>query len=442
MSNFSAAPGEGQIQELTIFSNYFKDLNLAGNSFIELILYESILDYSVRASFSFVDTGYRSSGNSVAITEADGINLVSGEKVFLKVTDGYGQVISCKNDYQLRVNSLKSADETVNKTIISLDFYSKECIDNELVENRVTKRYEGKISDSVESILKNVLKTPKNLDIDPGLNDFNFLGHVEKPFYKIAWLAKRTVPDMPDSKGKLAGYFFFETLDDGVGSGGYKFKSIDMMWSQTPKRKLIYNDLVATPPGYNAKILSYSFNNSTSIDKLLKSGAFSSPTLKRFDPYTNEYVENQFSDTGRLKPKNMGGLEPPKIASDLDLWNKSSRISYRFDDKGVLPTGTTLKNQLEFSKDINFSTEEIIRQSYTRYNNLFTIKLSVTIVGDFGIHAGDLIRCDFPEISGKENTIVSSKKSGLYIVVDVAHRIHQTGYYTTLHLARESIYKK
>jgi hypothetical protein len=138
----------------------------------------------------------------------------------------------------------------------------------------------------------------------------------------------------------------------------------------------------------------------------------------------------------------MGGLEPPKIASDLDLWNKSSRISYRFDDKGVLPPGTTLKNQLEFSKEINFNTEEIIRQSYTRYNNLFTIKLSITIPGDFGIHAGNLIRCDFPEVSGKDNTIVSSKKSGLYIVVDVAHRIHQTGYYTTLHLARESIYKK
>jgi hypothetical protein len=86
--------------------------------------------------------------------------------------------------------------------------------------------------------------------------------------------------------------------------------------------------------------------------------------------------------------------------------------------------------------------EEIIRQSYTRYNNLFTVKLSITIYADFGIHAGDIIEVDFPEISGKDKTIVSNKKSGRYMVIDVAHRIHSTGCYSVLHLARESIYRK
>jgi hypothetical protein len=441
MSNFSAAPGEGQVQELTIFSNYSGDLNLT-NGFLELILYESMLDYSVRASLSFVDTGYRQKKDGVSSMEGDDINLVSGEKVFLKATDGYGQTISCKGNYHFRINSINSVDESVNKTIVSLDLYSKECIDNELVENRVTKRYDGKISDSVSTILREALKTPKTLNIDPVLNEFNFLGHVEKPFYKIPWLAKRTVPDVPNAKGNLAGYFFFETFDDGSGSGGYNFKSIDKLWEQSPKRKLIYNDLVTLPPGYNAKILSYSFDNTVKIDTLLKTGALTAPTIERFDPFTNKFNTDTFTDVQRLKPKNMGGLEPPKIAADLDLWNKSSRLSYRFDDTGVLPPGTNLETQLESSDKINFNTEEIIRQSYTRYNNLFNVKLSITIPGDFGIHAGDIIACDFPEISGKDKTSVSNKKSGLYTVIDLAHRIHQNGYFTTLHLTRESIYKK
>jgi hypothetical protein len=436
MSNFAASPGEGQVQELKIFSNYSGDLDLT-NGFLEMILYESILDYSVRASLSFVDTGWRARKEGTAAMEKDDINLVSGEKVFFKATDGYGQVISCRDNYHFRINSINSVDEAVNKTIISLDLYSKECIDNELVENRVVKRYDGKISDSVASICRECLKTPKGLNIDPVLNDFNFLGHVEKPFYKIPWLAKRSVPDMPGAKGGLAGYFFYETFNQ-----GYNFKSIDKLWEQPVIRSLIYNDLVTLPPGYNAKILAYSFDNTVKVDNLLKSGALTSPVIERFDPYTNDYDKNIFSDVQRLKPRNMGGIEPPKIASDIDLWNKSSRISYRFNDTGVLPPGTNLMAQLESKDKINFTTEEILRQSYTRYNNLFNVKLSITIPGDFGIHAGNIIQCDFPELSSKELKIVSKKKSGKYMVIDVAHRVHQSGFYTILNLARESIYRK
>ena len=91
---------------------------------------------------------------------------------------------------------------------------------------------------------------------------------------------------------------------------------------------------------------------------------------------------------------------------------------------------------------LNFNEEEILRQSCARYNNLFTVKLSVTVAGDFGIHAGDIIECDFPEVSSKANKIVSNKKSGRYMVIDVAHRIHANGYYTTLNMSRETIYKK
>jgi len=438
MSNISI--GEGSVQELKIISNYSGDLNLT-DGFLKLMLYESILSYTVFAELSFVDTGYRLSGsNNTAAMERDDVNLVSGEKVFLKVTDGNGQIINCKDNNHLRVNCINSVDETVNKEVISLDLYSKECFDNELIDNRVVARYDGKISDSVNTILKTALKTSKNIDIDTTLNELSFIGHVEKPFYKIPWLAKRSVPDIPGSKGNMAGYFFYETFDDGSGSGGYKFKSIDKLWSQAPKRKLIYNEKISTPIGYTGSILAYSFDNTVKVDTLLKTGALASSVIERFDPLTNKFNKNTFNDIDRLKPANMGGLEPPKIASDIQ--NKASRISYRIDDTGVLPPGTNLKNQLNFVDKINFNTDEIIRQSYTRYNNLFNVKLSITIAGDFGIHAGDLVECHFPEVSSKDKTVVSNKKSGLYMVVDVGHIIDMGNFYTTLHLARESVYKK
>jgi hypothetical protein len=430
-------PNKGSVQELKIISNYSgKDLNLT-DGFLELILYESILSYTVFAEMSFVDTGHRQTQNGTATMEGDDINLVSNEKIELKVTDANNQIINCKGNNHLRINTIKSVDETVNKSIISLDLHSKERIDNELVETRLTNRYDGKISDSVFNILRNALRTPKTIDIDQTLNEFNFIGHLEKPFHKIPWLAKRSVPDMPNAKGNLAGYFFYETFDDGSGTGGYKFKSIDKLWSQTPKRKLIYNDLISIPTGYSGKILAYSFDSNLSVDRALKSGALSSSVIKTFDPRTNNYKEDTFTDKDRLKPANIGGLETPKLGID-----GATRISSRVRDTGVLPLGSNLKSQLNSADQQNFNMEEIIRQSYTRYNNLFTVKLSITIYADFGIHVGDIIECDFPEVSGKDKTIVSNKKSGRYMVIDLAHRVHSTGFYSVLNLARESIRKK
>jgi hypothetical protein len=438
MSNLAAAGGKGQIKKLKLISNYSGDLNLT-DGFLGMMLYESILDYSTRATLSFVDTGYRSNKSGTGAMEKDDINLVEGEKFEFKVIDGYGQVLECKNNYQLITDNIDSVDEKVNKTIINLSFTSQEHLTNDFVKNRLTKRYEGKISDSVFRILKEF--TTKPVDIDQTLNEFVFIGNNDKPFYKIPWLAKKSVPDIPNAKADLAGYFFYETFYDGV-FGGYKFKSIDKLWTNPAKRKLIYNDKVTTPPGYTGKILSYSFNSSLSISKMAKAGVFSTQQLKTFDFITNARIVNDKSDTERLKTNYTGGLEPPKIASHLDFWNTQTRISESIVDRGVLPPGTNLKDQLKFLNQLNFNEDEILRQSCARYNNLFTIRLSVMIAGDFGIHAGDIIECDFPEISSKANKIVSNKKSGLYMVIDVAHRIHANGYYTTLNLSRESIYKK
>ena len=172
MSNVNASAGSGQINELTVFSNYGgKDLNVA-NSTIELNYYESILDPTVRSSLTFVDTGYREDEEEgTATNEKDDVNLTSGEKVHMRIVDGFGTELVFADDKQLRINGDPSASsEAVNKIVYSVNTYSKESIDVKVADNWVYGRYDGKITDSVESILRNCLKTPKNIIIDPGLN--------------------------------------------------------------------------------------------------------------------------------------------------------------------------------------------------------------------------------------------------------------------------------
>lgn len=439
--NLNAAAGSAQLNQFTLVSNDNRDVDITGG-FIEVTFYHSCLDYSTRVTAIIGDTGYRSESDSSGMFEEGDLNLTAGEKANVLATDGNGNTLSFVDDYHLRLQQLRDVDENTGKAIFTLDFYSKECIDNELVENRVTQRYNGRISDSIVAILTKTLKTPKKIYVDETINNFNFFGNTEKPFYKIPWLATKSVPDLPGAGGKYAGYFFFETPDDGKGNGGYHFRSIDKFFTQPPRKKLVFNNTPFLPDGYDEKILSYSINSSVNLDSVLKVGALTKSIIKSFNPFNHEYKEETtFSDVERMSSELMGGTEMPQIAKDLDLWNKPTRIYTKWKPIGILPSGSTLEKQLDEIEKADWDIDAIERQARARYNNLFNTRLNITIPGDFSILAGDVIVCDFPEISSKATKIISNKKSGNYLVIDVAHRLTKNNCFTSLNLVRESIYK-
>ena len=440
MTNVAAGAGEGQIKELIFYSNYDKKELEVSDSTIELNYYESILDPSVRAQLTLVDSGYRrDTEDGTATFEKDDLNMTSGEKVHMKIVDGYGTELQFINDKQLRINGDPSASsEAVNKVVYSVNMYSKESIDNMNADNWAYGRYGGKIPDSFTKILTGSLKTPKKIFVDPGLNSYNFLGHAEKPFYLGCFLAKKCVPDLPDARGKLAGYLFYETYD------GYNFRSIDMLFMQKPKRKLIYNQLIGEiPEGYDGKILDYSFVGAVNLDNAIKTGAMTTVRKQEFNRMKNVYNENSRSSDLQYKGENNGGLEKDLLAKDIGIQEKVTRhMNAKMADDGVLPGGPVLASQIPLSQKPNFDLDEIVRQSAMRYNQLYSHKLSIAITGDFRLRAGDLIYCDFPEVSGKTNRVVSQKVGGIYMIADVCHRITKNNCYTRLNLVRDSIYRK
>jgi hypothetical protein len=426
------AAKECDISKFEITSNEGKTLDVSLGC-VQLQYYESILDNTVRVSTILVDSGDRIGEQSVSVLEMEDLKLTGGEEVSLEMEDGYGQKLKFSGDSQLRIKSIHDAIET-NTLSYMIDLWSKECLDNELVETRVTKRYDGKISDSIESILKNALKTPKVIDTDETENLFSFLGRSEKPFYKCAWLAKRSIPT--GSTGKSAGYLFFETAD------GFKFKSIDKLFGQNYKRKLIYTRTPDLPDAYDAKILEYSYDSAIDVEKVLLTGALFRTELRATNFYDNKPRRSETSHQNQQDEDKMGGKEHPTIAKDLGLQDKATRVVVRYDKKGVLPPGTNLEEQLKKSKSNDYDIDSIIRQSAMRYNQLFTQKLSMTIPGDFGLRAGDIIYCDFPEMTTKNMRSVSHKKGGLYMIVDLCHLITTNKTFTKLHLVRESIGRK
>ena len=442
------------VDQLEIFSNptQAENVSLSGG-LVRLQYWESILQDTVRATVVFTDSGNSINGKSVV----DGLPVVGQERVVIKVTDHNGVQLNFTGDSSLYVNKVTPIENDTTKSLTHLDLVSKEYIMNEKI--RVNKRLDGPISTSIRTILtdQEYLNTQKDVEIDVTSNSFNFIGNNRKPFYTLNWLSKRGVPNAPGADGNTAGFLFWET------SEGFKFKSIDNLLSSSrnPQQKsIVYNQSVdkeAIPAGYDVKAVEYSVDNKVNIVDKLKMGTFSN-RIVLFDPFScfyevvapnagasNTPSQNSSGPTnipGNQRHLTTAGKGLPLLNREFDREGNNqdfTRTTYVLLDKGVLPVGNDAKEQLQKSKDPNFVAKTVLNQSIMRMNQLFSQATTVTIPGDFSLHAGQSVFVDAPSLeSDTNNDDVNDQSGGLYIIADLCHFITPKETYTKLNLIRDS----
>ena len=422
----------GNIKKLSIASNKSGQSDIS-NGIVELRYYESILQETVRVQLQFVDTGNSVNGKTVI----EGLPLVGTEKTKVIIEDNNKNELSL----DLYVNAVTPVQETTQQNLVNLSLVSKEHILNQRV--RVNTRFDGKISDHVRKILTNAnfLASSKDLDIEETQNNYNFLANNKKPFYTCTWLAKKGVPNIT-SPGKTAGYFFYET------SKGFNFRSIDKLLEQTPKRKLIFNETpdargANIPFGYDGKILELESDNNINVQSKDEIGAYST-RIVLFDPFNCKYEIIKPRSEETEKSLKLVGKELPVFNSEFNSGRQDNftRTTYMLIDRGSVPSGKT-EDQINKSKEPNFDPKNILNQSTMRYNQLFTIKKTITIPGDFSLNAGDVIFVDIPEVSvDKKNQKPNSETGGLYIIADLCHFVSTQYCLTKLNLVRDSYGRK
>ena len=384
------------------------------NGAVRLMYYESILQDTVRITYTFADSG-NAIDNKTAL---EGLPIVGQEKVTVKFKDNNENTLSLT----MYVNKVTPLSDDTTKSMVQLELVSREFILNEKI--RLNERFDGKISDHIKKILtaQNYLATKKKVDIEETSNNYNFIGNNRKPYYAMNWLSKKAISEKNQKKGDSAGYFFFET------SEGFKFKSIDGLLTQEKKKSIIYNQTPDSrgdniPSGYDAKALEYSKDNRVDVQEKLKMGAFSTRTVL-FDPFTCYYEVVVPNAKEKEKSLKLGGKELPVLNPEFNRTgaNKDfSRTTYYLLDKGTLPSGNT-DQQISKSTEENFEYKNILNQAIMRYNQLYSAKTTITIPGDFSLHAGDAIFIDAPELA-TETKDVSKENGGLYIIADLCHYI-------------------
>ena len=415
------------VSKLKVLSNKQTDKSVdLTNGLVRLMYYESVLQDTVRSEVVFADTGNSVDNKSVL----EGLPLVGTEDVELEFKDNNDTTLKIN----LNVNKVTQVNEESTASMIKLDLVSEEFLRNEGGSSRLNVRFDGKISDHIRRILTDFLKTEKKLDIEETNNNYNFIGNNRKRYYVMNWLSKASIPTVAGEKGKTGGFFFFET------SKGFNFKSIDGLFKQKQKRSLIYNLTTDLPAGYDTKVLDFQGDNLIRSQEKLKIGAYGT-RLVVFDPFNCFYEVIEQTANDSKDGTELAAKELPKLNDKFESDSKFTRTTYRLIDTGTLPSGTT-QQQIDKSTEQNFELQKIMNQTIRRYNQLFTGMQTVTIPGDFSLHAGDTLFLDTPGLRPKKEDELNKEYGGLYIIADLCHYISPEETYTKLNLVRDSFGRK
>lgn len=420
------------ITKFRIYSNRndkFADIPQKEGIFVNLHYYESILENQVKATAIIADTGYSIESDGKYVGLIEGLDLSGGEKVELHMEDGYGNQLRFSDERVLRIGRIRNKMEHTQNMVFVIDLVTNEFFENEYVETRVIEAFEGKISNAVHKILKDYLKTPKDLNIEVTENEIPFNGHIEKPFYKCTLLGTMSIPE--GGTETSAGFFFFENYD------GFQFRSIEKLLDERNKyKRYIYNNTTELPVDYDGKILEATPVINIDVQQKMAIGAYGSQ-IKTYNFFNTRYTEKQFSTQKEGdKGVNLAGFNIPSLPDDII--EKPTRIISKMQSYGIKQPIDKDK-----SKKKDYDVELIFAQAASRYNQLFTIVLNIVIAGDYSHRAGNLIYCDFPELSSDRTQVVSGKNSGIYMIASLIQQLDARGStYTQLTLVRDSYGRK
>ena len=414
---------------------------------IAIDYYEDIFSPTITAKVKVINTGNTivAEGGTGRQSIYNGLPLRGGERVLMKIAGNSstnpGLDFSKRVDDYLYVSSITDVISETNQESFTLHLVSREAITNETV--RVGKKFkiDSSISDSVEDILKNYLKTNKIGTIDKSSNKYGFIGNLRKPFTILVWLASKAVP--VSSGSATAGFLFYQTQD------GFQFRSIDNLIEQTPRTDVNDNRVVYTYNQVNQaydennnkvnndfNILNYYVEKNQNLIEKLRLGTYASHRMF-FNPLDFSFSnpeEGKFKlEDYAGKTNNLGSqikLPPLSEGSDLTLGDVPTRIITAVYDVGTMDPSV--------STEINSDQTLYQSQSLMRYNILFTQTLNIVVASNTNLRAGDIIECQFPKITQADEKEYDTETSGLYMIKELCHHFDANNSYTSMKLVRDT----
>jgi ABC-type lipoprotein release transport system permease subunit len=157
-----------------------------------------------------------------------------------------------------------------------------------------------------------------------------------------------------------------------------------------------------------------------------------------YNPYDQKYEENGFSvDDQEGGIKKAAKTNISKRVNPTFIESPSRYFNY-IKDIGTLPAGSNLKEQLKKVDEPNLELTDTAAQAAMRYQQAFTIQLSITIAGNLGVNVGDMVYIEIPEVSAGNTPKAEKTNSGLYMISELCHKLTPSRTVSKLILVRDS----
>jgi hypothetical protein len=348
--------------------------------------------------------------------------------VKIKTPIGEGLDFSVEDDEykKLYVTDVKVITKSSTSENLKIRFSSRTSWLNET--NKVVKSFSGKISNSVEKILKEELSFESDkIKIDPSSNSYTFLGMNKRPLDLIAMLCIRSVP----ANIVNPGYFCYETRS------GFNFISADTLINQDPFERIYFygGKLTSTAESKDDsndyKMASFDTLKDQSLLSQIRSGAYSSKNVF-FNPTTCAFTEIDISVEDKKltqdpKFSTLGKKEDPPPF----LFGGKNGKRYHRIQSAIFDVGND-------SGDVNNSPELYYAAGSTRYNMLFSQVHSATVPCNSDLEAGHLIRVAIESNSMDKEQGPDEVQSGNYIIQALHHHFEPNKSTTSMNLIRDS----
>ena len=302
---------------------------------------------------------------------------------------------------------------------------------------------------------------PKVQRWEPARGNFNFVSPSWRAFDCISYIQDKILGGTTNRPG----YLYFETHK------GKNFCTMDYLCSSnnpsfSNPKKFTYtqaNLVDNANNAYNIENINYP-DRSNHLEKM-RSGLYSNvvygilmPALTNGNLPQNGQTKEQSNDSaaaGSIRPPvNMGVNKVFAFANTLNPINPLSRVDkeYFSEDRPTrikiralpgMKDSEVTANAVGSSANMDFDTVTASAYSTSRWQLLNLYQLSVTIAGNTGITAGDVIFVGIPSSTSASSQTgrleMDNMYSGKYIVVGVKHIYKPEKLETHLSLAKDSI---
>ena len=389
-----------------------KTANIAGKT-TSFDFYESVYSPEITATLVFLDAGDSIGADKNQDTQnrkgsiKNSLPIVGLEELEVKIQSKSGTLNFTKNP--LKINSAPVVSQESNRQSVFLSLKSNPAIDNYDIKNPCRK-YKGKISDTVESILKEL--NVKKYKIDVTKNTYDFISRGRGGLDLINDLCRKSIPEKGDP-----GFFFYETQD------GLNFKAIDNLIAEEPVETYTYSGAVKDKENDFKIILPPNIIKDQDVAKTLESGTYSSRNVF-FNPLTLTTEEKIYKLKESNPEKTLGKEVPFK-----DKIQNYSKTNYHILDIGSLdPTNTTPNND----------PREWQAKSPMRYNLLHSQIMEIQVPCNLKLRAGNIIKVEFERQGDKKLGGVDQQQSGKYLILHLCHHFDSKRSFTSMTLARDT----